>query len=78
MTDNDVVLRLGDAHVTNREAMAPTDLDERAFELAVLKTPIEGLETFEERVFLLYTQILNSRSTIRRHNEHVRKRQGGL
>jgi hypothetical protein len=78
MTDNEVVLKLGDAHVTNREATAPTDIDERAFELAVLKTSIEGLETFEERVFLLYTQILTARSTIRRHNEQLRRRQGGV
>jgi hypothetical protein len=78
MAEDDVVTTLGDAHVTKRSTTAPSDLDERAFELAVLKTPIEGLETFEERVFLLYTQILSARSTIRQHNAQIRKRQEGV
>jgi len=78
MAEDDAVTTLGDAHVTKRATAAATDIDERAFELAVLKTPVEGLETFEERVFLLYTQILSARSTIRQHNTQIRKRQEGL
>jgi len=77
MADEDVGVRLGGAHVTERETVAPTDIDERAFELAVLKTSIEGLETFEERVWLLYTQILSARSWIRRHGQAMHKRPEG-